>query len=500
LAGHRTPAEDEHARDFDELLSMHEAVQSEAQRYRALFDAAPSALVVTDGNLRILEANDAAATLLDVGLRFLLGKPLVTYIDPGDRREIRLWHPRLKSTGGVHGANVRMRRRTGVPFEARVTVTAGSDELYWTIHDRTDEAQAEARLWELNRELESRVTAKSLELQELVEQLPVGVAVLEADGSLAWMNGRAAEIVGASGEHRPSGRWRVGVSSPDGRPVPEDELPTARALRGETVRDTRLMIKRPDGSAVTAQVNAAPFTVGGGAVVVIDDMTHRDRIERADAEFVENAAHQLRNPIAAIASSVAALDAGAAEDERERARFLGHVARESDRLGALVDSLLTLARLQRGIARPLVELVPLRKLLDDILASLAVDRAVEFLVECDERLAVVSDREMLGQALGNVLTNATEHSSGQIRIRARLQGPDVVVEVSDDGPGIPEDVRERIFERFFRGAGSGGRGSGLGLAIARAATRAAHGQLELLEARDGEGATFRFTVPGAQLL
>jgi signal transduction histidine kinase len=260
------------------------------------------------------------------------------------------------------------------------------------------------------------------------------------------------------------------------------------------------MIKRPDGSAVTAQVNAAPFTVGGGAVVVIDDMTHRDRIERADAEFVENAAHQLRNPIAAIASSVAALDAGAAEDERERARFLGHVARESDRLGALVDSLLTLARLQRGIARPLVELVPLRKLLDDILASLAVDRAVEFLVECDERLAVVSDREMLGQALGNVLTNATEHSSGQIRIRARLQGPDVVVEVSDDGPGIPEDVRERIFERFFRGAGSGGRGSGLGLAIARAATRAAHGQLELLEARDGEGATFRFTVPGAQLL
>jgi PAS domain S-box-containing protein len=500
LSGPRAVPQEDLARDYDELVSMHEAVQVEAARYRALFDAAPSPLVVTDENLRILEANEAAAALLEVALRFLLGKPLAAYIERDARRDLRMWQHRLATIGGAHVANVRMRRRSGVSFDARVTVTAGRGELYWTIRDRTEEAQAEARLWELNQELEDRVSAQSAALAELVEQLPVGIAVLEPDGSLAWMNGRAAEIVGGSLEPRPSGRWRVDKSSPDGGPVPEDELPTARALRGETVRDVRLTIRRPDGSAVTAQVNAAPLTSGGGAVVVLDDMTQRERIERADAEFVENAAHQLRNPIAAIASSVAALQAGAADDERERTRFLEHVARESGRIATLVDSLLTLAGLQRGVARPLVELVPLRDLIDDVVASVAVDRAAQIVLDCPERLAVISDREMLAQALGNVVANAAEHSSGTIRIRARLERPDVLVDVADDGPGIPEDLRERIFERFFRGPGSGGHGSGLGLAIAGAATQAAHGRLELLESGDGEGATFRFTIPGAELL
>jgi PAS domain S-box-containing protein len=496
----RAGGDEELARDFEDLVSMHEAVRSDARRYRALFEAAPVALVVTDASLRILEANTAATALLQVDLRYLLGKPLPAFVDPPDRREIRVWHHRLTVEGAPQAANIRMRRRGGVAFEASVTVTDGTGELYWTIRDRTEDAQAEARLWELNRELEQRVATQSAELEELVEQLPVGVAVLDADGALAWMNRRAAEIVVAPPAHRPSGRWRIGVTAPDGTEIPDDELPTTRALRGETVAGVRLHFRRPDGTWATAQVSAAPRTTRGGVVVVLDDVTQRDRIERADAEFVENAAHQLRNPIAAIASSVAALEAGAKDDEAERERFLAHVSRESTRLGRLVDSLLMLSGLQRGVAGPLVELVPLRPLLEEVVASLGLS-AAPVAVECDESLAVVSDREMLAQALGNVLANAVEHGGpDEVRIAARLEGSDVIVDVADHGPGIPLDARERIFERFFRGPRSSTAGSGLGLAIAQAAVRAAHGRLELLDAREAEGTTFRLTIPGALLL
>jgi signal transduction histidine kinase len=458
-----------------------------AGRYRALFDAAPTGLVVTDANLTVLEANLAAGVLLELEPRDLVGKPLAVFVDTRDRRELRALPRHLTDGSATRTLNLRMRRRTHVAFDARVTVTRGSGELYWAILDRTDEVFAEARLWELNRELEERVGETSAELETLARQLPVGVAVLTASGEVAWMNERAVSILGGPGLVS----TRLAVLA-------------ARALGGEIVRDARLTAEHPAGERTLEATAAAITSRRGGVVIVLDDVTERDRVERSEAEFVENAAHQLRNPIAAISSSVAALEAGAKDDEVERDRFIAHVGRESARMGHLVDALLTLAAAQQGgNVRTLVEVAPLKLLIDGALATTKLHNGVRAVVTCNPDVAVVGDRELIVEAIRNVIANAAEHTrDGEIRIRADLHDETVTLDVSDDGPGVPEDARGQVFDRFYRAPVHGRGGSGLGLAIARAAAEASRSRLELLDngAGDGDGATFRFTMRGARML
>jgi signal transduction histidine kinase len=463
------------AHEHEALLSMHAAVRADADRYRALFDAAPTALLVTNHNLTIIECNAACAQLLDVDERFLVGKPLTVYVDLGSRRLLRT------RSGAFHRGtttlSLRMRRRSGVAFDAVVSATPSLREIYWSIADHTEEVQAEARLWELNRELERRVDEQSREIETLAARLPVGVVVLRAGGEVAWANGRAGEIFGG----------------------PPDAIiqHVLEAFEGREIRDRRVGVER-EGREIVVELTAAPLPGrGGGIAIVVDDVTQRDRIERADREFVQNAAHQLRNPITAIVSSVAALNAGARDDETERERFLDHIGHEAERIGTLVEALLALAALQRGDAAPRIEVVPLRGLLEDAAAGAARGSLVE--IDCPDEIRVVTDAALLGQAVENVVANAVEHAGSHVRIEARVAGTTAVVDVRDDGPGIPPEARDRIFERFFRVRENSRRGSGLGLAIASAAAEAAQSTLELLPP-NGAGAAFRFTIPGASLL
>jgi signal transduction histidine kinase len=119
-------------------------------------------------------------------------------------------------------------------------------------------------------------------------------------------------------------------------------------------------------------------------------------------------------------------------------------------------------------------------------------------IRCSEQLAVMADRELLVQALGNVISNAIEHAGTLVHVEARRDGGDVVVDIHDDGPGIPLEERQSVFERFYRSPGLTGKGSGLGLPIALAAARATAADLELVA--EGDGTTFRFTIPGARRL
>jgi signal transduction histidine kinase len=164
----------------------------------------------------------------------------------------------------------------------------------------------------------------------------------------------------------------------------------------------------------------------------------------------------------------------------------------------LVEALLSLASLNRGDGHAVVELITVRGLVDDVLAACRIEGTV---VDCPPELAAVGDRDLFAQALANVLSNAAEHAAGAgIRVRAALERETVVLDVTDFGPGIAPEARERIFERFYRAGSANRKGTGLGLAIARAAAEATRGTLELLPQQDGEGASFRFTLPGARLL
>jgi two-component system sensor histidine kinase TctE len=224
-----------------------------------------------------------------------------------------------------------------------------------------------------------------------------------------------------------------------------------------------------------------------------------DKALTLQSRFIADAAHQLKTPIAALRTE---LELALREEEPARARqSLGSAHAGLERLSRLVSQLLSLAR-NEPEAADAVRLAPLD--LDALVLEVAKDwvpaalrREVDLGFEGSGRpVAVRGDRARLRELLDNLLDNAVRYSRKGGRITVRVT-PQRVVEVSDDGPSIPEAERARVFERFHRLLGSSHDGSGLGLAIAQEVARIHGAEITLREDADGVGNTFSVAFPAA---
>jgi signal transduction histidine kinase len=240
---------------------------------------------------------------------------------------------------------------------------------------------------------------------------------------------------------------------------------------------------------------------------MLDALEGAERAARASEErtrrFVADAAHELRTPIAGVrAAAEAVLELGADADPERRDRLQLLLVRESERAGHLVDDLLDLARIDAGLAlraEP-VDLLALAAAQAERLALIAPEVDVS---AAGERVWVSGDKDRLTQVLTNLADNARRAMGerGTLHIGVSRAGP-ARLTVTDSGPGVPEQDRDRIFDRLVRlddarGRGSAGRtGAGLGLAIARGIARAHGGDLRCLARADGRpGAVFELLLP-----
>lgn len=230
-----------------------------------------------------------------------------------------------------------------------------------------------------------------------------------------------------------------------------------------------------------------------------------DRLESAFGEqrrFVADASHELRTPLAVVRGNLETLCAeGASPGERDEA--MTAVRDELGRMERLIDDLLALARLEADIRRRPFQPLDATVLLEEAAGrgrALAGDRT--FAVDAPERLWVLGDPDLLDAALGNLVRNASHHTSpdGRITLSARAEGDSVALSVADDGPGIPGADIERVFDRFYRGPATRddrGGGSGLGLAIARRLAELHGGSVRAGNGPDG-GAVFTITLPRSE--
>jgi len=227
-----------------------------------------------------------------------------------------------------------------------------------------------------------------------------------------------------------------------------------------------------------------------------EEAIEAEAVRRSDelkTSLLRSVSHDLRTPLTAIIAAGAALDSPSVT-AAERRELSDAVVEEGQRLSRLVENLLDVSRLESGKAEPHREPVELGDVLAAARESIGPYGDQVRLSLDDDLPPLRADPTQLERAFANLLENAVVHGEGQpVLVRSRLVGPRLVVRVVDQGPGIPENLRERIFEPFYRapGAASGG-GSGLGLAIARGFIEANGGEVEV-ESLPGQGSSFVVT-------
>jgi PAS domain S-box-containing protein len=481
----------------------------------------PYVLTTPDG--KVIEANEAALQLFGGRRHDVIGKPIFVRVPRDRRRAVRRELERLQLDSGMREFTARFEREGGVPFQASVRLapsSAGTHEVHWLLHDMTDVAQTERALWELNTELERRIAERTAELERayeeletrsgyleaLVQRIPAGLVIADAaTGEITSANDQAYAIAGSNIEHaRNLGEWSDSEAyRSDGSAYTAEDWPLARALRGEHVVNEALTLVRPDGTSMLLELNAAPVYDKRNQIVaavsLFQDVTERETRRRAAAEFITNAAHELRTPLAVIVSGIDVLESGAKHHADERDRFLAHISREAERLVRLTRALLLLARVQSGTEAARVEIVRLAPLIADVSAGLRVAPKVRVTTRCGPHTAALANPGLLEQALTSVAGNAARYTSeGRIVLSASRAQRTVRIRVRDTGRGMTREEVRRAGERFFRGEAPDTGGFGLGLSIAQQAIEAMGGTLEIRSER-GAGTTVEMTLPGAEI-
>jgi signal transduction histidine kinase/HAMP domain-containing protein len=326
-------------------------------------------------------------------------------------------------------------------------------------------------------------------LERLLGRLHEGVITVTDDLTIDFANTAAGQLLS-------SARPARGTPLPD--PWPDFSLPEfARRLfqPGAPTSEDRLALE--DGTCYELVGLPPPRHGGDGdvAVIVVADVTERERRERAEREFVTNAAHELRTPLSTITSAVELLESGAKDVPADRDRFLGHIREEAARLNRLTHSLLALARAQTQAEKLRLEPVEVRGLLEDALESSTMPTGVELELDCQPDVFAMTEPDLAAHIVANLAANAAKHTRhGYIRLGATRVDGHVLIEVADSGEGMPAAVRRRAFERFYRGRDRSEDGFGLGLAIVRDAARAVGGEIEI-ESALGRGTTVRVKLP-----
>ncbi len=344
------------------------------------------------------------------------------------------------------------------------------------------------------RELEDQIKA---ERQTLFNSMVEGVVLLDRAGRIQLVNQSLEKQFALSVDVR-------GKSLDDAFRRPEL---TQLLVRLETERKVLSCdLEVGGGEARYFEVSASTvFDREGraqGSIFVFHDLTRIRQLENTRREFVANVSHELRTPLSLIKGYVETLLEGAITDPELTAKFLQTIDRHSNRLTNRLEALLTISRMESGQNTLQLRTLPRRNFAGALIAELqtrATERGTTIVNDIPPTLSGRADPDRLEQVFVNLVENAIKYgrAGGRVVVRGRAVNGHVELCVADDGPGIPVEARERVFERFYRVDKARSRdagGTGLGLAIVKHIVQS-HGGKVWVESGAGQGAQFYFTLP-----
>ena len=461
-----------------------QALQASEERFRDIIEQNADAIVVVDRSGKVRFVNPAAESLFGREAKEFVGELLGFPISAGEEVEISVF----RKGGEIATA------------EMRVTSIEWEDETLYlaSLRDISQRKRIERELEETNAFLQNILESSS----------SISIISTDLEGNILYWNVGAENIFGYKAEEV------VGIRKID--MLYEDAEETKKKI--EAVRSAILSDKEgtgcevrevtKDGRKLWINLALTPRLDESGQVMGIlgigEDITDRKEIDRMKSEIISTVSHELRTPLTSILTSLTLVtggDTGELPEQAERMVDIAH--RNSERLLRLINDMLDIEKIESGRTEFHLQPLELTLLVEQAIEAnrvYAEQLGVKFaLVDGSPGMKVNADSSRLMQVLTNLLTNAAKFSppNHAVDISVSRHNGAVRVAVTDHGPGIPADFRDRVFEKFSQAQSPGARkkgGSGLGLSIAKAIVERMGGQIGL-ETQVDVGTTFYFDLP-----
>jgi hypothetical protein len=471
-------------------------------------ERAPDGIQFVDLDGRVMYSNQAVEEIYGFSPEELKGRHVdEVNVDPRFASEVIL--PALRATGRWDG-EMMVKHASGRTFPVWLRTSLLRDAggrpqaMLGIIRDDTERRRTEEELRRLGTEL----ARQQQELEAVVGAMADGLAVTGRHGEILRINATAQRLLGLSDHHlRLPLSALVGVvaaRTADGEPLTPERAPSARALRGETVRGEVLTLEGPPPHRRRfVSVAAVPLTGPAGEVTAVvatfTDVTRLRELQEQRDDLLRMISHDLRTPLSALMLQAQLVERALAPADPNRRRLEAILA-SAHRIGSMIKDLVDLARLESGQLaldrRPLDLEQFTAELRGRLAGALGMERVR---VEIEPGLPPLdADAEHLERVVVNLLSNALKYSTppSEVVLRVTRAPKGVALAVIDHGRGIAADELPHLFERFYRAPGARrSDGLGLGLFITASLVRAQGGRIEV-ESELGTGSTFRVLLPG----
>jgi len=510
-------------RELSERKRAQEALSKSEKWLSTTLSSIGDAVIATDMNGAVTFLNSVAQALTGWGLEEARGKSMDMVFDivnAETRRPVENPVKKVFREGKIVGLadHTVLLSKNGREFDIEdsaapiLTDTGEGFGVVLVFRDITEKKLAEEE------------TRRQKELLQLIlGSMGDGVVVANENGKFLLFNNAAEQMLGLGATDATPDQWtnRYGLFQPDTvTPFVPTEVPLTRAIRGESVDSIQMFVchpKKPEG--VLISVTGRPLrdekgTLQGG-VVVIHDITLQKRAEEAlvlakeEAEraskfkdqFLSTMSHELRTPLNAVLgfSDLLADERYGPLNDRQQ-RYVSHIHTGGKHLLKLISDILDLSKIEAGKMELTRENVSIASAFGEVLSALqplADKKSQALLQKVETGLQVHADAMRFKQVLTNLVGNAIKFTpeGGRIELAARRADDQVRIEVRDNGPGIPPEQQQRIFDAFVRLAQTGNatEGTGLGLAITARLVEL-HGSKLGIESQPGEGACFYFSL------
>jgi PAS domain S-box-containing protein len=488
--------------DVTERRTIEADLREREERFRATFDVAAVGLAHVDLDGRWIRVNDGLCEILGASREELLGRTFAEVTHPDDIAvDLALTAQLLDGSRDRYTLEKRYVRADGsivwAELQASVVRDAAGSARYFVaaIRDVTQ-----------RREAESTIRRQLAEIETIYRSTPIGLAVLDTNLRFVRINERLAEMNGLPVEAHIGRTIREVVPA-----VADDAEPGLRQVleTGEPVVGIEISGETPAEPGVVRTWIESWIPVRGrrdeiiGISITAEEITERRRVEQLRDTFIGMLSHELRTPMTALyaASQLLRRREGERGGERDH-ELLEEVVAGAERLQRIVENLLVLARVERGVAMPGADPVLLQRVLPGVLRAertLWPEHRIELAALPPDLPPVRSDTDALVQVIRNLVSNAAKYGPPDGRITVSVDRPaadTVCLRVADEGPGLAGADPARLFDLYYRAADASRRaaGAGIGLFVSRALVEGMGGTLT---AADGEagGAVFKVCLP-----